>query len=277
MTIKNVLIEASDKLRASDNPSARLDAEVLLAKLLNKRREWLIAHDDKKLTPAQLGVYQGLIKRRLGHEPVSYINQSVEFYGLDFYIDKRVLSPRAETEAIVEQVIKNAPKEASLIDIGTGSGAIAIAIAKNRPDLVITATEVSAKALEVASLNVKKLLGQSTKIRLIKSDIWHNVKGKFDIVVTNLPYVSESYKPNMKPEVLKEPDVALFGGKADGLDLYRKFYKNLPEHIKAGSLVYHESDPWQHDALKQLAATAGLEQVFENYLILGFINSKPQA
>lgn len=270
MTIKTILVEASDKLKASDNPSARLDAEVLLAKLLNKSREWLIAHDDQKLTTAQLKAYEALVNRRLNHEPVGYINQSIEFYGIDFYIDERVLSPRVETEVIVEQVVNNAPKGASLIDIGTGSGAIAISIAKNRPDLKITATEVSADALEVAKLNAGKVLGKAHKIKFEMSDIWNSVDGKFDIVVTNLPYVSESYRANMKPEVLKEPAIALFGGKTDGLDLYRRFYKDLNAHLNKPAWIYHESDPWQHDQLKELASSAGLKPAFENYLILGF-------
>jgi len=124
----------------------------------------------------------------------------------------------------------------------------------------------------VAKLNTKKLLGKDHNIRFVMSDIWDEIKEKFDVVVTNLPYVSESYKPNMKPEVLKEPAVALFGGRKDGLDLYRKFYQGLSKHIKPGSLVYHESDPWQHDELKKLAKTAGLKPAFENYLILGFVN-----
>ena len=230
-----------------------------------------MAHDDEKLTTKQAETYSKLIKRRLDHEPVGYINESIEFYGIDFFIDKRVLSPRVETEAIVEEVVAKAPAGSSLIDIGTGSGAIAIAIAQNRPDLKITATEVSREALDVAKINAERILAKKNSINFIISDIWDDVAGKFDVVVTNLPYVSESYKPNMKPEVLKEPAVALFGGKDDGLDLYRKFYKDLPKHIKAGALVYHESDPWQHEKLKKLAGSAGLKSCFENYLILGFV------
>ena len=272
MTIKSILSEAYEKLNSNGTPSARLDAELILAKMLNKSREWLIAHDDEKLSATQIQAYQGLIQCRLKHEPVGYINQSIEFYGIDFYIDKRVLSPRVETEAIAEEVITKAPKGARLIDIGTGSGAIAVAIAKHRPDLTITATEVSPEALDVAKLNADKILGKDHKINFMLSDIWSDVQDKFDVVVTNLPYVSESYRPNIKPEVLMEPAVALFGGKDDGLDLYRKFYQGLPSHISDGGMVYHESDPWQHDELKNLAKKAGLKPTFENYLILGFVN-----
>jgi len=273
MTVEQNLKEAKSKLEQADIPSARLDAELLLAFVLNKPREWLIAHNSDELTNQESNDFDKAIKRRIDREPVCYITNKLEFYGIDFYVDNRVLAPRIETELVAEQAIKNAPKGSKLIDIGTGSGAIAIAIAKHRPDLDITATEVSPEALDVAKLNAKNILGKDNKIKFIEADIWEVVTGKFEAVVTNLPYVSVDYKPRMKPEVAKEPAVALFGGKGDGLDLYRRFYKDLPEHIGPSSLVYHESDPWQHEELKKLANKAGLDPILEDYLILGFKNN----
>ncbi len=270
MTIGAALKDAEQKLNKAEVPSARLDSELLLAFVLGKSREWLIAHGEDSLNANQQKQFEQAITRRLGREPVCYITNSLEFYGLDFYVDNRVLSPRVETELVTEQAIKNAPKNSNLIDIGTGSGAIAVAIAKHRPDLTITATEVSEEALEVATLNAQKLLGKENKINFVVADIFEGVTGIFETVVTNLPYVSDDYKPRMKPEVAKEPEVALFGGPGDGLDLYRHFYEQLPKHIKQGSLVYHESDPWQHEELKKLATKAGLEPILEDYLILGF-------
>jgi release factor glutamine methyltransferase len=270
MTIKQALDEAKTKLEQASILSARLDAELLLAFVLNKPREWLIAHNNDALNKKQSTKFREAILRRINHEPLCYITNKLEFYGIGFYVDNRVLAPRVETELIVEQAIKNAPENSKLIDIGTGSGAIAIAIAKNRPDLKITATEVSPEALDVAKLNAKNILGKSNNINFIEADIWDGVTGKFDTIVTNLPYVSEDYKPRMKLEVQKEPSIALFGGKGDGLDLYRRFYKYLAKHIQIGSLVYHESDPWQHEELTRLASNVGLKPVFEDYLILGF-------
>lgn len=270
MTIKAALNQAIQALQSADSKSAKLDAELILAKLLGHPREWLIGNDTSELEAQDQKNYEQLIKRRLGHEPVSYINQSIEFYGLDFFVDKRVLSPRVETELIVEQAIKQAPKGGRLLDMGTGSGAIAIAISKHRPDLKISASEISAEALEVAKINAEKILGKGHKIKFVLSDIWDSIADSYDVVATNLPYVSENYKPNMKPEVLQEPAVALFGGKQDGLDLYRRFYQGLSKHTKQAALVFHESDPWQHDQLKALAAASGLEPILEDYLILGF-------
>lgn len=272
MTVKEALSMAKSKFEQVDIKSARLDSEILLASVLKKDKEWLITHDNDELSAKQQLVFNKFVERRLDREPVCYITNKLDFYGIDFYVDNRVLSPRVETELIAEEAIKNAPKNSKLIDLGTGSGAIAIAIAKHRPDLEITATEISEEAMEVAKLNAKNILGKDSKIKFIMADIWDGVDGTFETIVTNLPYVSEDYKPNMKPEVLKEPAVALFGGKGDGLDLYRKFYSDIKRHINPDSKIYHESDPWQHEGLKALAEAEGLKPILEEYLILGFQN-----
>lgn len=272
MTVKEALSMAKSKFEQVDIKSGRLDSEILLASVLKKDKEWLIAHDNDELSAKHQLVFNKFVERRLDREPVCYITNKLDFYGIDFYVDSRVLSPRVETELIVEEAIKNAPKNSKLIDLGTGSGAIAVAIAKHRPDLEITATEISEEAMEVAKLNAKNILGKDNKIKFIMADVWDGVDGAFDTIVTNLPYVSEDYKPNMKPEVLKEPAVALFGGKGDGLDLYRKFYSDIKRHINPDSKIYHESDPWQHEGLKALAEAEGLKPILEEYLILGFQN-----
>ena len=272
MTVKEALSMAKSKFEQVDIKSARLDSEILLASALKKDKEWLIAHDGDELSAKQQLVFNKFVERRLDREPVCYITNKLDFYGIDFYVDSRVLSPRVETELIAEEAIKNAPKNSKLIDLGTGSGAIAVAIAKHRPDLEITATEISEEAMEVAKLNAKNILGKDNKIKFIMADVWDGVDGTFETIVTNLPYVSEDYKPNMKPEVLKEPAVALFGGKGDGLDLYRKFYSDIKRHINPDSKIYHESDPWQHEGLKALAEAEGLKPILEEYLILGFQN-----
>ncbi len=270
MTVHQSLVAAERRLAGIGISSARLDSEILLAHCLDQTREWLIAHNQDELTDSQAKKYELAIVSRLDREPVCYITNQLEFYGIDFFVDSRVLSPRVETELIVEQAIELAKPGSKLIDLGTGSGAIAIAIAKNRPDLFITATEVSDEAMQVAKRNASSILGASNNIKFIKADVWDGVEGQFDTIVTNLPYVSKSYLPNMKPEVQKEPAVALFGGDGDGLDLYRRFYTDLSTHTTADSIVLHESDPWQHDPLKLLANQAGLIPFSEGYLILGF-------
>ncbi len=270
MTIKEFLLKTTKEFERLGISSSRLDAEIILAHCLKKDRVWLLAHNDQPLTKSDQTVANRLIKKRLSRQPISYVTNQKEFYGLDFYVDKRVLTPRDETELIAEEVIKNAPQGSSLIDIGTGSGALAITIAKHRPDLVISASEISAPALEVAKVNATKILGQNHKINMITSDLFDKIVGRFDIVITNLPYVSTDYKPRMMAEVQYEPAIALFGGAGDGLDLYREFFRQLPGHLKNNGLVYLESDPWQHQEITRVAASAGLAPTYQNYLILGF-------
>ncbi len=270
MIIQEAIINTESKFKSEKIPSPRLDAELLLAHVLDQPREYLIAHNNRELSDGEISTYNDYVSRRLAREPVCYITNRIEFYGIDFYVDNRVLAPRVETELIVEQAVEFAPNRSKLIDIGTGSGAIAIAIAKHRPDIKITATEVSADALNVAKTNAIKILGKDNKIEFVLSDIFENIKDRFDTIVTNLPYVSKDFLPQMKPEVKKEPSIALFGGSGDGLDLYRKFYMQIPGHLKKGTLVYHESDPWQHDKLKEIASKIGLRLALEDYLILGF-------
>lgn len=271
MTIQATLSQARRQLKSANIKSAQLDAELLLLHVLDQPKEWLITHQDYLIGQEERLKYSVFIKRRLDREPVCYITNKIEFYGVELYVDNHVLAPRSETEIVVEQAIKNAPRGSRLIDIGTGSGAIAIAIAINRPDLTITATEVSPEALKVAQNNAESILGKNHKINFIKADIWENIQGTYEAVVTNLPYVSEDHKSHMQPEVAKEPAIAIFGGQGDGLDLYRRFYRDLPQHIAPGSYVYHESDPWQHEGLKKLAKQAELKLILEDYLVLGFI------
>ncbi len=270
MNIREALLKAQERLVAAKISNPRLDSEILLADSLARTREWLITSDDYTLTIDQQKSYDGRILRRVAREPVCYITNKLEFYGIELYIDNRVLSPRIETELIAEQAIKNAPRNSALIDIGTGSGAIAIAIAKHRPDLSIVATEISNGALDVAILNANNILSQNHSIVFVISDIWAGINQRYDTVVTNLPYVSRDYLPQMMPEVTKEPAIALYGGKGDGLQLYRRFYQGLTNHLASSALVYHESDPWQHQQLIELARSLGLRLVFEQYLILGF-------
>lgn len=273
MTIAEAITTTKQRFVEAKIPSAQLDAELLLAHALGQSREYLLSHDTQVLTKQETQRLAEYTIKRLDRQPVCYITNTIEFYGLDFFVDKRVLSPRVETEIIVEQAIKHAPLKSKLIDIGTGSGAIAIAIAKHRPDLLVTATELSLEAIAVARQNAISLLGKDHGITFLEADIFDGVDGNYQTVVTNLPYVSDDYRDRMKPEVAKEPEIALFGGPGDGLDLYRTFYQQLPHHILPGSRVYHESDPWQHNTLITLAKQAGLKPIVEDYLILGFQKS----
>lgn len=268
MIIRDFLKDAIAALKVAGIEGAQTDAEVILAHTLNKDRTWLLAHDDAKLSPKQVEHAQQFVQKRAKRIPMSYVLGVREFAGLEFRIDDRALTPRVETETIVAEVAKRAPTGARVLDIGTGSGAMAIALKHLRSDIQVTASEVSTEALELARENASAILGSTTEINFIESDLFENIEGTFDVIVANLPYVARTME--LMPEVQNEPDVALFGGADDGLDLYRKFFAELPNYILDGSQVWTESDPWQQNDLIELAKKHNLSKIFQDYFILGF-------
>jgi release factor glutamine methyltransferase len=269
-TIRQALTTAQDQLDQAHVSGSRLDSELLMGYVAGKSRAWVLAHDSDTLSESHLKEFFDAVNKRADRVPVVHITGTREFYGLDMYITPDVLTPRVETEQMVEWAIRYAPKDSRCIDIGTGSGAIAIAIAVNRPDLRITATEVTPEALTIARRNADS---HHASIDFMMSDLWHNVSGQFETIVTNLPYLRDDALEELMPEVRREPKVALFGG-SDGLDLYRKFLRDLPQHLSPGGYLFTESDPWQHSSLIETASTAGLKPIEQGYFILGFRREK---
>lgn len=268
MTVREFLKSAIAKLKDAKIEGAQTDAEIILAHVLGKDRAWFLAHDDAKLTSEQVEKAERLVEKRAQRIPMSYVLGVREFAGLEFKIDERALTPRVETETIVAEVSQRAQQNDRVLDIGTGSGAMAIALKHLRPDLHVVASEVSTKALELARENAKNILGSDTAINFVKSDLFEDIDGKFNIIVANLPYVTRTME--LMPEVQNEPDVALFGGADDGLDLYRKFFTELPNYITANAQVWTESDPWQQNEIIKLSHDCGLTEIFQDYFILGF-------
>ena len=267
MSIESALLAATAQLRKAEITSARLDAELLLAHVISHPREWILAHATDDLATDLQTDFDDLINRRADRQPLVHLTGHRDFYGLEFTITPDVLTPRVETEQIVEWAIKYAPPKSKLIDIGTGSGAIAVAIKHHRPDLAVTGTEVSAAALAVAHANSANL---KTDVTFVESDLWNSVEGSFETIITNLPYLRDD--ADLMPEVSKEPAVALFGG-TDGLDLYRRFLHELPRHVAPGGYLFTECDPWQHADLMAEAEKYGLKPIEQGYFILGFQKS----
>lgn len=267
-TIREGLTAATAFLTGRGIGSARLDTELLMAHALRRDRAWVLAHDDEPLTPYQQADFEAFVSRRSEHVPLVHLTGTREFYGLDLEVTPDVLTPRVETEQMVEWAVKYAPPGSRLVDIGTGSGAIAIAIAHHRPDLAVTATDLSAKELAVARRNAHR---HAPGITFLESDLWSAFSAQpsshFDVVVTNLPYLEDD--ADLMPEVRREPAVALFGG-PDGLGLYRRFLAGLPAHLKPGGYLFTECDPWQHESLISEAAKYHLTPIEQGYFILGF-------
>lgn len=266
MTIKEAQELGEKILRRAKIESKHIDTSLLIEKVTGQPRSWGFAHPEFELSKEQSEKFMELLDKRRQRVPLVHLTNKREFYGIEFFIDERVLTPRVETEKMVEWAVKHAPKSSRLIDIGTGSGAIAIAIKKHRPDLEIWATDLSSGALEVAKLNADK---HKVRIEFVESDLWDSIPDeKFNTIVTNLPYLED--ETELMPEVQKEPSVALFGGK-DGLDIYRRFLSELPSHLAKGGFLFTECDPWQHESLSKTTRSVGLNSIEQDYFILGFI------
>lgn len=264
MTLGEALKLGESKLKAAGIDGGRLDTQIILEFVTGRERSFILAHEENELSSDKQEQFNSLIAKRAERIPLVHLTHTREFYGIDLYIDDNVLTPRIETEKMVEFAIKHVPQNGKLIDIGTGSGAIAIAVKTHRPDLDVWATEVTDEALNVARKNIEHL---NLDITLVKSDLFSEIDVKFDAVATNLPYLQDD--ADLMPEVQKEPAVALFGGQ-DGLDIYRRFLTELPSHLSPNGYLFTECDPWQQNQLKAEAAKIGLQPIEEDYFILGF-------
>ena len=203
---------------------SRLDAEVLLLQVLGISREQLFAYSDEEVSGEKLSEFHTLEKKRLAGVSVAAIINSKEFFGLDFFVDENVLIPRPETEIIVEEILRLQPQ--NFLDVGCGSGAIAIAVKKNLPNCEIFASDISGEALEVARKNSKK---NEARVQFFESNLLEKLPPrKFEIIAANLPYVPEN-SVEIEIGVEKfEPHLALFGG-VDGLDLIRRLLVQISE------------------------------------------------
>lgn len=234
-TIRTLLRAAINRLDAARVDAPALTARLLLATVTGRSKEWLIAHDDEQLHNAHAMQYEILLQRVAAHEPLAYILGHREFYGLDLAVDARVLIPRPETEMLVELALAaltagGAAGAADLFDIGTGSGAVAIAVAKHAPGARVIASDVSADALDVARANARRH-GVDGQITFVRSDLLAGLKGLPRVLTANLPYVTREEIEGLPPEIqAHEPRVALDGGD-DGLDLVRRLLTQIQERI----------------------------------------------
>ncbi len=236
--------------------TASRDAELLLLHTLEISRITLIAHPETTLTPTQRAAYEDAIARRLHHEPIQYITGQQEFYGLMLQVNPAVLIPRPETELLVEAILQLLPADQPLkiADIGTGSGAIAIALAVHLPEATITALDISPAALDVATANARTHK-VDRRIRFLHSDLLTALADEsatFDAIVSNPPYVAESDRNTLHPQVRDhEPPTALFAGPT-GLEIYRRLVPQVHNLLKPNGLLALEIGHGQQAALQHL-------------------------
>ena len=228
MTIDQLLKEVKSHARIDED---KIAVDVLLAHVLGKSKEELFINGEDVVGNDQVKKFMELYERYKDGEPVAHLTNSKEFFGLDFFVDKNVLIPRPETEMLVEKVIdevKSDQKEVKILDVGTGSGNIAISLAHSISSAKIVAVDVSSEALEIATKNAEQH-GVMDQIELMVSDLLEEVEGEFDYIVANLPYIGEERHNYVSKEAKKfEPHVALFGG-SNGLMLYEKLFQQISE------------------------------------------------
>jgi release factor glutamine methyltransferase len=243
--------------------SARLEAQLLLAHVLGCSRVQLYTGFDKPLADAELTGYRELIRRRLGGEPVAYLLGEHEFWGLPFHVEPSVLVPRPDTETVIEVGRSTRADRAApcrVLDLCTGSGAIAISLAKELPAARVVATDISEAAVVLAKKNVVRN-GMADRIDVRTGDLWDVVAGEtFDLIASNPPYIASAIIPTLSAEVRCEPAIALDGG-ADGLSFYDRICAGARSHLVPGGALVVEHGYDQADAVRERFEAAGFSSI----------------
>lgn len=233
MLIKEAMRKGMISLKTNNIQEPNLKSRLLMQYILNKPRQYLLIHDNEELTNKQEKAYLENIEKMIKGVPLQHITHSQEFMKMNFYVNENVLIPRPDTEILVEEVINIAKKTNAkkILDLCTGSGAIAISLAKYIENSQITAVDISEEALRIAKLNAINN-NVEDKITFVKSDLFENiVKEKYDIIVSNPPYIKKDFMKKLDKEVQQEPYIALDGG-YDGLDFYRKIISEGYQYLK---------------------------------------------
>lgn len=265
-SINELILWATDSLSNEKISTSRLDAEVLLAYVLKKDRTWLYLESKSIIDKANVELFELLIKKRQTHIPVSHLTGNREFMALDFYVNSDVLIPRPETELLVEMICKHGQRVSDVLDLGTGSGAIAISIAKYNPRWRVFATDISMNALLIAKKNaINHDLANS--VFFIQTDIFTGIstQAKFDWIVSNPPYIPTGEINNLSDDVRKyEPKIALDGGD-DGLNVIRSIMNEAFIFIKKDGRMAIEFGYGQSDDVIKIADRTGK---YSNYQII---------
>lgn len=270
MTYKDIYIVGKEGLEAAGIEEAALDARLLLEYVCKTDRNELLAHGDRPVTQEQERQYRELLKRRESRVPLQHLTGEQEFMGLRFLVNEHVLIPRQDTEILVEEVLKKLHDGMSILDLCTGSGCILISLLRYTNNCQGLGVDISPEALSVAGENAERLVpdslvseenGDCAKLRLLESDLYERVEGKFDIIVSNPPYIPTKVIETLMPEVREhEPRLALDGSE-DGLLFYRRIIEGSRAHLKGGGMLLFEIGFDQGEAVSELMESAGFIEV----------------
>ncbi len=258
MTVREALRDAAVRLKAAGVPDARLDAEYMLAELLSVSRLRMVADGDMPLTDAQLSAYEQWLARRERREPLQYILGTQPFMGFMLAVSPAALIPRADTECLCEAALAQLKPGMRVLDLCTGTGALAIALKKLCPGAEVTASDLSEDALALARSNAESL---DAEVRFLSGDLFAPAAGEhFDLIVSNPPYIPRHELAGLQREVLYEPAIALDGGE-DGLDFYRRIAAEAPEHLTPGGWLMVEIGSTQARDVSQLFKEYGFTKI----------------
>ena len=264
MTIKDIIVKYSKELEEI-SPTPRLDVETLLQKVLGVDRLYILLNLERVLSEDEEQLFNKFINERLNNRPIAYIVENREFMGLDFFVKEGVLIPRPDTEVLVEEVIELAKKKdaKNILDIGTGSGAITISLAKYLENVKVTSVDISDIALEIGKRNAISN-EVDDRINFVKSDLFTNIdkETKFDIIVSNPPYIKREVIDTLDKQVKDyEPYNALEGG-VDGLDFYRAITKQAKNYLKKGGILAYEVGHDQSEDVSKLMEMDGYTNIY---------------
>lgn len=260
-TLLKLLRWTTDYFAEKGIDSPRLDAELLLAHVLQLDRVGLYVNFERPLTAAELDAIRPLVKRRGQREPLQYLLGSTEFWSLEFEVTPAVLIPRADTEILVEEALNHAAASGRLLDVGTGSGALVVSLASELPDWQVEALDISAAALAVAGRNAEKN-GVGERVRFFSGDLAELPGQTYDLIVSNPPYIARAEWDALMPEVrCFEPQTALLAAE-DGLACYRQLAAQAGSRLQRGGWLLVEIGSTQAQAVQQLFAAAGLQNVY---------------
>ena len=258
MIIRSAINEAFLELKNKNIKSSLLDSEILMSKVLNKKRDYIILNLEKKIDQKSLNLFKNLINERSSGKPIAYITGNKYFWKDEFKVDKNVLIPRPDTELIVEQILKicKNKKNLNVLEIGVGSGCILLSVLKEKKGLAATGIDISMGCIKICKSNIKKLKIRN-KIDLFKSDIDNFNNGKYDLIISNPPYIKKTDLKYLERDVIKfEPKLALEGG-IDGLSEIRKVIKKSSELIKINGKLVLEVGFDQKFKVKELLKEKG--------------------
>lgn len=263
MTVLEALQATTAYFKKHDIESSRRNAEYLLAHVLGRKRIELYLEFERELTEAELAPLRQLVKRRGVGEPLQHLLGTVEFCGHTFLCDKRAMVPRPETEQLVELLIADCSMQLAdsrIVDVGTGSGVIALSLASKFPEAQIFAVDISEDALALARENAVRL-NLGGRVQLLKSDLLDDVNGTFDLIVANLPYVSAEDRDTLSREVLRDPGIALFAG-AHGDELVCELIEQAPARLRPGGLLALETGIGQGEGLLSMLAEKKYRDIY---------------